>query len=62
MFELVLTVGRFSILFADIVGFTALSSTCTASELVKILNELFANFDKLAQVSQNPTFVLQLSF
>ncbi|XP_014672748.1 PREDICTED: adenylate cyclase type 3-like [Priapulus caudatus] len=37
-----------SILFADIVGFTALSSTCTAAELVKILNELFARFDKLA--------------
>ncbi|XP_067664483.1 adenylate cyclase type 3-like [Haliotis asinina] len=37
-----------SILFADIVGFTAISSSCTAAELVKTLNELFANFDKLA--------------
>ncbi|GFQ86961.1 adenylate cyclase type 3 [Trichonephila clavata] len=37
-----------SILFADIVGFTAISSTCTAPELVKILNELFARFDKLS--------------
>ncbi|GIY63904.1 adenylate cyclase type 3 [Caerostris darwini] len=36
------------ILFADIVGFTAISSTCTAPELVKILNELFARFDKLS--------------
>ncbi|KAG1693336.1 Adenylate cyclase type 3 [Nymphon striatum] len=38
-----------SILFADIVGFTAISSTCSAVELVKILNELFARFDKLAE-------------
>ncbi|XP_065344542.1 adenylate cyclase type 3-like [Cloeon dipterum] len=37
-----------SILYADIVGFTAISSTYSASELVKILNELFARFDKLA--------------
>ena len=38
----------FSILFADICGFTALASQCTAQELVKMLNELFARFDKLA--------------
>ncbi|XP_034018002.1 adenylate cyclase type 3-like isoform X1 [Thalassophryne amazonica] len=37
-----------SILFADIVGFTQLSSTCSAQELVKLLNQLFARFDKLA--------------
>ena len=37
-----------SILFADIVGFTAISSTCPAAELVRILNELFARFDKLS--------------
>ncbi|XP_068179442.1 adenylate cyclase type 3 isoform X1 [Antennarius striatus] len=37
-----------SILFADIVGFTQLSSSCSAQELVKMLNELFARFDKLA--------------
>lgn len=41
-----------SILFADIVGFTQLSSSCSAQELVKLLNELFARFDKLAAVSQ----------
>ncbi|XP_072175471.1 adenylate cyclase type 3-like [Diadema setosum] len=38
-----------SILFADIVGFTAMSSKLTAQELVKTLNALFANFDKLAE-------------
>ncbi|XP_076349740.1 adenylate cyclase type 3-like [Tachypleus tridentatus] len=38
-----------SILFADIVGFTAISSTCPAAELVRTLNELFARFDKLAE-------------
>ncbi|XP_048590688.1 adenylate cyclase type 3 [Nematostella vectensis] len=37
-----------SILFADIVGFTELSSKCTAEQLIVTLNELFANFDKLA--------------
>ena len=40
-----------SILFADIVGFTAMSSKMSAKELVKTLNALFANFDKLAEVS-----------
>jgi PREDICTED: similar to AGAP009315-PA len=38
-----------SILFADIVGFTVISSICSAAELVKILNELFARFDKLSE-------------
>lgn len=38
----------FSILFADICGFTNLASTCTAEDLVRTLNELFARFDKLA--------------
>ncbi len=40
----------FSILFADIVGFTRLSSGCTAQDLVKTLNELFGRFDQLAAV------------
>ena len=39
---------NYSILFADICGFTALSSQCTAQELVQLLNELFARFDRLA--------------
>ncbi|KAJ8971721.1 hypothetical protein NQ317_009068 [Molorchus minor] len=38
----------FSILFADIVGFTVLASQCTAQELVRLLNELFGRFDQLA--------------
>lgn len=37
-----------SILFADMCGFTQLSSQCTAQELVQLLNELFARFDRLA--------------
>lgn len=40
----------FSILYADIVGFTAISSTYSAQDLVKMLNELFARFDRLAEV------------
>ncbi|CAH2066581.1 unnamed protein product, partial [Iphiclides podalirius] len=38
-----------SILYADIVGFTAISSTYSAQDLVAILNELFARFDRLAE-------------
>ena len=37
-----------SILFADICGFTSLSAQCTAEELIRLLNELFARFDRLA--------------
>lgn len=36
-----------SILFADIVGFTTLSSNMSAEELVGILNEIFSTFDDL---------------
>ncbi|CAG5076356.1 Similar to Adcy9: Adenylate cyclase type 9 (Mus musculus), partial [Cotesia congregata] len=36
-----------SILFADIVGFTKMSSNKTAEELVDILNDLFERFDDL---------------
>lgn len=48
-----------SILFADIVGFTAMSSKLTAPELVKTLNALFANFDKLSEVSM-PSYILNM--
>ncbi|XP_035711027.1 adenylate cyclase type 8 isoform X4 [Folsomia candida] len=37
-----------SILFADVKGFTELASSCSAQELVRILNDLFGRFDKLA--------------
>ena len=36
-----------SILFADIVGFTKMSSNKTAEQLLKLLNELFGEFDHL---------------
>ncbi|XP_026322026.1 adenylate cyclase type 3-like isoform X2 [Hyposmocoma kahamanoa] len=41
-----------SILYADIVGFTAISSTYSAQDLVAILNELFARFDRLSEKYQ----------
>ncbi|RVE46165.1 hypothetical protein evm_009169 [Chilo suppressalis] len=39
-----------SILFADIVGFTRMSSNKGADELVNILNDLFEKFDELCQI------------
>uniref|UniRef100_W5MSJ8 adenylate cyclase n=1 Tax=Lepisosteus oculatus TaxID=7918 RepID=W5MSJ8_LEPOC len=39
-----------SILYADIVGFTSLASTCTPQELVAVLNKLFGKFDDIAKV------------
>jgi len=38
-----------SVLFADIVGFTELSSRKTPKELVDLLNVIFSKFDQLAQ-------------
>ncbi|XP_068163759.1 adenylate cyclase type 2-like [Antennarius striatus] len=38
-----------SILYADIVGFTKLASTCTPEELVVVLNKLFGRFDDIAK-------------
>lgn len=40
-----------SILFADIVGFTKMSSTKTAEQLVDVLNDLFKRFDDLCLIS-----------
>lgn len=48
---------RSSILFADIQGFTSLASKCPPQELVQLLNDLFARFDRLAQVSCTPICV-----
>ncbi|WP_008308859.1 adenylate/guanylate cyclase domain-containing protein [Leptolyngbya sp. PCC 6406] len=38
-----------TILFADIVNFTALSSALSPTELVNLLNEIFSTFDHLAE-------------
>jgi class 3 adenylate cyclase len=45
------SIKNVSILFADIKGFTELASKTSAQQLVKILNDLFAKFDKIAKVS-----------
>ena len=47
-----------SILFADIKGFTAMASRCTAQELVQILNELYARFDLVAEVRGSAVFTI----
>jgi class 3 adenylate cyclase len=38
-----------TILFSDLSGFTKMASTKTASELVKLLNDLFGRFDRRAE-------------
>lgn len=48
----------YSILFADIVGFTSLSSNPPANEMLAFLNELFADFDLQAQVRLLDDFTL----
>lgn len=40
-----------SVLFADIVGFTRMSSNKSAEELVQILNDLFERFDELCEIN-----------
>uniref|UniRef100_A0A915IDR6 adenylate cyclase n=1 Tax=Romanomermis culicivorax TaxID=13658 RepID=A0A915IDR6_ROMCU len=40
-----------SILFADIAGFTKMSSNKSADELVDLLNDLFGRFDKLCAIT-----------
>jgi len=42
---------NYSILYADIVNFTPLTSELEPSDLVRALNELFGRFDELAKVS-----------
>lgn len=49
-----------SILYADIVGFTQLSSTCTPEELVGILNKLFGRFDDIAKVKHTSHYCYNL--
>ena len=38
-----------SVLFADLVGFTTLASSISASETVNLLNEIFSDFDFLVE-------------
>jgi len=43
------TFAEVTVLFADIVGFTQISSQISPPELVSLLNEIFSTFDRLAQ-------------
>lgn len=45
------SMNNVSILFADIVGFTKMSSSKTAEQLVEILNDLFERFDDLCEMN-----------
>jgi class 3 adenylate cyclase len=38
-----------TVLFADVVGFTAMSQTMTAEQVVRLLNDLFVEFDHLSK-------------
>jgi class 3 adenylate cyclase len=38
-----------AVLFADLVGFTALSSSVSAAEVVRVLNTVFSAFDEIAE-------------
>ncbi len=38
-----------TVLFSDLVGFTKMSATKTAQELVKLLNDIFSRFDRRAE-------------
>ncbi|MBD2485639.1 PAS domain S-box protein [Planktothrix sp. FACHB-1365] len=41
--------GQVTVLFADIVGFTQISSSLSPISLVNLLNELFSSFDRLTE-------------
>lgn len=51
-----------SILYADIVGFTKLASSCSPQELVAVLNKLFGRFDDIAKVKITCTGPTQTHF
>ena len=38
-----------SVLFADVVGFTPVSTRLTPAELVELLNDVFSSFDSLVE-------------
>lgn len=40
----------FSILFADLVNFTDLTTKCSAKDLVSMLNEIYGRFDGISRV------------
>ncbi len=42
------TFDSVTVLFADIVGFTKLSSSCSSSDIVELLNDIFSAFDRIA--------------
>lgn len=44
--------GNVTVMFADIVGFTAISSEVSAIELVNLLNQIFSSFDRLTEKYQ----------
>lgn len=46
------SLDQVSVLFADLVDFTAASSEMTPGQLVKLLNEIFSTFDQLAEFHQ----------
>ncbi|UNU24629.1 adenylate/guanylate cyclase domain-containing protein [Microcoleus vaginatus] len=43
------TFAEVTVLFADIVGFTQISSQISPTELVSLLNDIFSTFDRLAE-------------
>ena len=51
-----------SILYADIVNFTPLAETLTASQLVSTLNQLFGRFDQIAQVKYRERIIFEKKF
>jgi len=46
---LVDSLGEATVLFADLVGFTELAATLTASETVQLLDDVFTQFDRLGE-------------
>ena len=44
-----------SILFADLVNFTDLTTKCSAKDLVAMLNEIYGRFDGIARVGNSQT-------
>lgn len=43
------TFDSVTVLFADIVGFTKLSTSCSSAAIVDLLNDIFSTFDRIAE-------------